>query len=347
MCIGYLIPVPTMHPWFRWINYINPATYTFEALMANEMSGMILDCIEPQLVPYGPSYTDSQYRGCTIKGTMPGSTALVGSEFLHFQFLASASHIGRNAGIVIAFWIFFAVMAAVGFEVNLHSESGSKILFTRRNEPEDRGKVEDIEKFDGEVTTAGLGQLKLSKTLFTFKDISYFVHHDGKELQLLSKISGYVKPGQLVALMGSSGAGKTTLMDVLAQRKDSGKIEGSILVNGRPQNITFQRTTGYCEQNDIHEPTATVWESLMFAASLRQSYQIPTEEKREYVVAIMDLLELAPLRDAIVGCMYRTRSSFGRRANPHLSPRFRTIHRGAQASHPRYRTCRQTDLTLS
>ena len=140
--------------------------------------------------------------------------------------------------------------------------------------------------------------------MFTFKDISYFVHHEGKELQLLQKVSGFVKPGQMVALMGSSGAGKTTLMDVLAQRKDSGRIEGSILVNGKPQSITFQRTTGYCEQNDIHEPTSTVWDSLVFAASLRQSYDVPLEDKIEYVMAIMDLLELTPLRDAVVGCMY-------------------------------------------
>jgi ABC-type dipeptide/oligopeptide/nickel transport system ATPase component len=69
------------------------------------------------------------------------------------------------------------------------------------------------------------------ETTFTFENIDYFVHHEGQEKQLLQHVSGYVKPGQLVALMGSSGAGKTTLMDVLAQRKDSGRIEGSIMVS--------------------------------------------------------------------------------------------------------------------
>jgi ATP-binding cassette subfamily G (WHITE) protein 2 (SNQ2) len=172
--------------------------------------------------------------------------------------------------------------------------------------------------------------------LFTFKDISYFVHHEGKELQLLDKVSGYVKPGQLVALMGSSGAGKTTLMDVLAQRKDSGRIEGSILVNGKPQSVTFQRTTGYCEQNDIHEPTATVWESLVFAASLRQDYRIPITEKLEYVVAIMNLLELTPLRDAIVGCMYYYDPLSLNEQLMRLSARLRIVYRAAQAPHPRY-----------
>jgi ABC-type multidrug transport system ATPase subunit len=37
--------------------------------------------------------------------------------------------------------------------------------------------------------------------------------------QLLDHVSGWIKPGQMTALMGASGAGKTTLLDVLAQRK--------------------------------------------------------------------------------------------------------------------------------
>jgi ABC-type multidrug transport system ATPase subunit len=143
--------------------------------------------------------------------------------------------------------------------------------------------------------------ISVAETVFTFKDISYFVHHMDQEKQLLQGVSGFVRPGQLVALMGSSGAGKTTLMDVLAQRKDNGRIEGSILVNGKPQGISFQRTTGYCEQNDVHESTATVREALLFSARLRQKHDIPDIEKVEYVERIMDLLELTPLQHAIVG----------------------------------------------
>lgn len=73
-------------------------------------------------------------------------------------------------------------------------------------------------------------------------------------------------------------------------------------MNGRSQGTTFQRTTGYCEQNDVHEPTATVWEALLFSARLRQPYTIPDEEKKQYVEHIMNLLDLVPLRSAIIGC---------------------------------------------
>jgi ATP-binding cassette subfamily G (WHITE) protein 2 (SNQ2) len=70
--------------------------------------------------------------------------------------------------------------------------------------------------------------------------------------------------------MGSSGAGKTTLMDVLAQRKSEGEIKGEVLMNGKSLSVSFQRTTGYCEQVDVHLPQATVREALEFSALLRQ-----------------------------------------------------------------------------
>ena len=67
--------------------------------------------------------------------------------------------------------------------------------------------------------------------------------------KLLTGINGYAKAGQLTALMGSSGAGKTTLMDVIAGRKTAGEIEGDILVNGHPKiTATFNRMCGYVEQ---------------------------------------------------------------------------------------------------
>ncbi|OHE99429.1 multidrug resistance protein CDR1 [Colletotrichum orchidophilum] len=271
------------------------------SIMAEEMGDLTLNCVEPQLIPFGSTYDSSQYRSCTVRGSVSGSTLIDGETYMNSQYAVYKAHIWRNAGILIGFWIFLAFMTAVGFEINLHSDSGSKVLFDRRSRQKEAATKEDTEKADESAAAHDVSYMSLSKTVFTFKDISYFVRHEGKDLQLLRGVSGYVKPGQLVALMGSSGAGKTTLMDVLAQRKDSGRIEGSIMVNGKPQGISFQRTTGYCEQNDVHEPTSTVWESLLFSARLRQSHKIPDEEKQDYVRGIMELLELTPLQHAIVG----------------------------------------------
>lgn len=91
------------------------------------------------------------------------------------------------------------------------------------------------------------------------------------------------------------------MLDVLAQRKDSGTITGEVTVNGREPGDDFQRTTGYCEQLDIHEPSATVREALEFSALLRQSHSVPDKDKLQYVDDVIELLELEDIQDAIVG----------------------------------------------
>ncbi|KAG5577953.1 hypothetical protein H5410_058087 [Solanum commersonii] len=114
-------------------------------------------------------------------------------------------------------------------------------------------------------------------------------------LQLLRDVSGVFRPGILTALVGVSGAGKTTLMDVLAGRKTGGYIEGGIKISGYPKNqATFARVSGYCEQNDIHSPYVTIYESLLYSAWLR----LPSDM---FVEEIMELVELKPLRNALVG----------------------------------------------
>lgn len=99
-------------------------------------------------------------------------------------------------------------------------------------------------------------------------------------LQLLREVTGAFRPGVLTALMGVSGAGKTTLMDVLAGRKTGGYIEGDVRISGFPKNQeTFARVSGYCEQTDIHSPQVTIHESLLFSAFLRLPKEVRKEDK--------------------------------------------------------------------
>lgn len=160
-----------------------------------------------------------------------------------------------------------------------------------------------------------------SRKSFTWENLDYTVPTPGGPRKLLNAVNGYVKPGTLTALMGSSGAGKTTCLDVLAQRKNIGVIHGDILVDGRPLSSDFARGTGYgkwivfcshskalfadvvvlvAEQMDVHEGTATVREALRFSAYLRQPASVPEEEKKEYVEEIIELLELQDLANALV-----------------------------------------------
>jgi ABC-type multidrug transport system ATPase subunit len=102
-----------------------------------------------------------------------------------------------------------------------------------------------------------------------------------EKLELLRGVSGYFRPGVLTTLMGISGAGKTTLMDVLAGRKTSGFIKGSISLSGyRKKQKTFARISGYCEQTDVHSPHVTVYESLLFSAWLRLPRDVDANKRK-------------------------------------------------------------------
>ena len=62
---------------------------------------------------------------------------------------------------------------------------------------------------------------------------------------LLHDVYGYTKPGTMTTLMGMSGAGKMTALDVLAQRKNIGVITGDLFVDGRPLGPSFTCNTAY------------------------------------------------------------------------------------------------------
>ncbi|XP_073007568.1 ABC transporter G family member 44-like [Typha latifolia] len=145
----------------------------------------------------------------------------------------------------------------------------------------------------------------------TFDDMRYSVDMPAEmkaqgvtedRLLLLKGVSGSFRPGVLTALMGVSGAGKTTLMDVLAGRKTGGYVEGSIMISGYPKKQeTFARIAGYCEQNDIHSPNVTVYESLAYSAWLRLPPEVNVETRKMFIEEVMELVELKPLRGALVG----------------------------------------------
>ncbi|XP_057422907.1 pleiotropic drug resistance protein 1-like isoform X2 [Lotus japonicus] len=145
----------------------------------------------------------------------------------------------------------------------------------------------------------------------TFDEISYSVDMPQEmknqgvfedRLKLLKGVSGAFRPGVLTALMGVSGAGKTTLMDVLAGRKTGGYIEGAITISGYPKNQqTFARIASYCEQFDIHSPNVTVYESLLYSAWLRLPREVDTATRKMFIEEVMELVELNSLREALVG----------------------------------------------
>ena len=104
-----------------------------------------------------------------------------------------------------------------------------------------------------------------------------------QRLQLLWEVSGSFREGIVTALVGESGVGKTTLMDVLAGRKTGGYIEGSITISGYlKKRETFARISSYYEQTHIHSPYVTVYESLVYSAWLRLGEEVDSETRKVF-----------------------------------------------------------------
>jgi ATP-binding cassette subfamily G (WHITE) protein 2 (SNQ2) len=293
--------------------------YGFEALMSNEFHNTIIPCVATNLVPNGPGYSDSTYQACTaVGGAVPGATSVTGDQYLS-SLSYSHSHLWRNFGIVWGWWFLYVAITIYKTSNWKESAGQSSALLVPREKVSKNAKVlandeesqtngekaptptQRDERTSSSETLGTKEQLIRNTSVFTWKNLTYTVKTPSGDRVLLDDVQGWVKPGQLGALMGSSGAGKTTLLDVLAQRKTDGTIRGSILVDGRPLNISFQRSAGYCEQLDVHEPLATVREALEFSALLRQSRETPEEEKLAYVNTIIDLLELHDIENTLIG----------------------------------------------
>ncbi|KAF2423406.1 hypothetical protein EJ08DRAFT_596084 [Tothia fuscella] len=318
---GYLIPPSKMHPWFAWLRWINPVQYGFEALMANEFYNLEIQCVPPYLVPNIPN-ADPRYQSCTIQGSTPGSTIVQGANYIDTAYSYKRSHLWRNFGFICAFFGFFVALTAIGMEMQKPNKGGGAVTIYKRGQvpegvdkamennsdprDEEAGKEKDegsghhTESSEPKDETA-VENLAKNETIFTYQNVNYVIPYEGGERTLLNNVQGYVKPGKLTALMGASGAGKTTLLNTLAQRIRFGTVSGDFLVDGAPLPKSFQRSSGFAEQQDIHEPTATVREALRFSAKLRQPKEVPLEEKYAYCETILDLLEMREIAGAVVG----------------------------------------------
>ncbi|KAF0321220.1 bmr1-like protein [Colletotrichum asianum] len=303
---GYLIQYQSEHKWLRWIYWVNALGLAFSAMMENEFSRLTLTCSDESLIPSGPGYTDINHQVCTLAGSVSGTTAVDGSAYIANAFSYFKGDLWRNWGIIFALIVFFLIMnVTLGELINFAGGGNNAKVYQKPNE--ERKKLNDAlmekraAKRRGDNTDQGSDLTINSVSVLTWENLNYDVPVPGGTRRLLNSVFGYVKPGQLTALMGASGAGKTTLLDVLASRKNIGVIGGDVLVDGVKPGKQFQRSTSYAEQLDLHDPTQTVREALRFSALLRQPFETPEAERFAYVEEIIALLEMEHIADCIIG----------------------------------------------
>ena len=119
---------------------------------------------------------------------------------------------------------------------------------------------------------------------------------------ILHDVSGACFPGMLMAIMGATGSGKTSLMNILARRLVLTKglrVSGVVLLNGSPRPRNWK--SHYVEQHDLLFSELTVHETLHFAAQLRLPASATSEERAARVDAVVATLGLQAVLHSRVG----------------------------------------------
>jgi ATP-binding cassette subfamily G (WHITE) protein 2 (SNQ2) len=303
---GYPIQYHNQKPWIRWVFWINPVGLGFSSLMINEFRRLNFTCSDRSLIPNGLGYNDINHQVCTLLGSVPGDPIVTGRSYLEKTFGYHINDQWFHWGLIFVLIVAFLISNLIlGEYLNWGAGGRTVTFFVKENKERKALNAKLQERKDlyrkNQSNFSDLEVSRTAKSILTWEAINYDVPVPSGQKRILNDVYGYVKPGELTALMGASGAGKTTLLDVLAARKNVGVVYGEVLVDGVKPGLAFQRGTSYAEQQDVHEPAQTVREAFRFSADLRQAYDIPQEEKYRYVEEVISLLELEDVADAIIG----------------------------------------------
>lgn len=173
----------------------------------------------------------------------------------------------------------------------------------------ERSRASLIPGPNGQVNTDSHG-LTLSWHNLSY-DVTGLV--DKKKTRIIHNLTGAVHPSEIIAIMGPSGGGKTTLMNVLSGRHLNGDVNGEILLNGHFRTKNFRRQSCYVEQDDHLFPNLTVREMIQFSALLRLSKDYTKEEKIQRGEDVLREMGLTSCANTLIGNAQRRGVSGGER----------------------------------
>lgn len=123
--------------------------------------------------------------------------------------------------------------------------------------------------FSGVISMATGSVIKTRPMMqIAFRDLTLTLK--GKKRHLLRCVTGKLMPGRITAVMGPSGAGKTTFLNALSGKAIGCTISGLILINEKVESIhSYKKIIGFVPQDDIVHGNLTVEENLWFSARCR------------------------------------------------------------------------------
>lgn len=200
------------------------------------------------------------------------------------------------------------------------------LIFRRSNNQE---LIMDIENRQVIRKSTANGGERTHGSVISFHSINYTLESQSccnclplpclkkKPKQILQDITGIFKPG-MNAILGPTGSGKSSLLDILADRKDHQGLEGQVFMDGQPQTSDFKYQVGYVVQDDIVSGNLTVRENLSFSANLRLPRNVSSNEKNVIVDEVINQLGLEKCADAKVGTEFKRGVSGGERKRTNI-----------------------------
>ncbi|RHZ00591.1 hypothetical protein DYB35_012149, partial [Aphanomyces astaci] len=268
---GFVIVEKDIPVYFIWLFWINPVAWVMRALAINQYTA--------------PVFQNDTFDGFNYKVAL--NQTMGDFQLRLFNFPTDTNWISYAMAFMLMCYVLLTFLSCVVLEAKRYH------AHEHVHAPAAIATDTVADTVDGYVSTPPTPHTtdSISKDLsaavevvvpvtVAFQNLGYVVPNPkkgGSDLHLLTNVTGYALPGTITALMGSSGAGKTTLMDVIAGRKTEGTTTDDILLNG-----------------------ATFREALKFSALLRQPGDVSETSKLAFVEDCLAMLELTHLSDSII-----------------------------------------------
>ena len=130
---------------------------------------------------------------------------------------------------------------------------------------------------------------------------------------MLKGVSGVVRPGEMVAVLGPTGSGKTSLLNILSGRISTGQVYGDIRVNNQKRSTYWKNIVSCVEKDDHMYSRLTVKEVVMFTAQMRSVQGVTEEEKIEKVNNLLRVFGLDHIQNSRLGDFEKRGISGGER----------------------------------
>ncbi|EGC39133.1 hypothetical protein DICPUDRAFT_148150 [Dictyostelium purpureum] len=291
---------PNVRGWWNWLHILSPFTYVFRGLSVNNFIGQTYYCEPFEYVPplNDPLLNATYPIGYEGNQVCPKTT---GKEFIE------VSNITQNNGfqwicvsIVLGYALFFYTVSYIGLKF---------IKFgTKRPKPKEKEKEKKKYKNQTIIDIKGFknyntGSYLVFKNIYYYKEKKNKLSKKEKSSQILTDINGYVNPGEMLAIVGPPGCGKSNLLRILAKRKVNG-VSGEIIIDNRLLDDYLFKNISIVERKDIFLPEQTVRGLLSFSVHCRINHKIlKKEEREEFIELLMDILKIEHVKNSKLGTL--------------------------------------------